>query len=291
MQNFGKSAGTVTAAFTAIKSTCKAYGHSLVPFNHPQVLMFIRALRKQKKASIRPLRLPITIWALAKFLLLVDLSLFADHMFFAAMVIGFYGFLRASEFLCKAPYGCTLLRRHVTILTDRVVLHLARSKTDTYDEGIDVVLFANHGALCPRAWALWVWENAPAKTPDSPFFQTQRGLALPYAAFQSFIKKLGDKAGWDASRCSSHSLRIGACTTLIELGFPPSEVKDIGRWLSDCYVTYVRVSDNHRRNVSAAFFKAAKDSDAPVFCGVPLADFQKINSATVTGFKASSSRS
>jgi hypothetical protein len=288
--NLSKTTNTVSAALTAIKSTCLAFGHDCTSFAHPQVLSFLTGLRKARKAISRPKRLPITIWALARFLLLVDLADYTQHVTFAAMVISFYGLLRASEFVAKPEYGCTLLRRHVTITADRVTLHLVRSKTDTYDTGVDVILFANGGKLCPRAWALWVWANAPDKSQDAPFFQSANGKAVTYNQFQAFIKFLGDKAGWDASRVSSHSIRIGACSTLIELGFPASIVKDLGRWASDAYLVYVRISDTHKREVSSVFAKAANNREGPVSCGMSLDDFQHLNSTNLGSFRPSRQR-
>jgi hypothetical protein len=286
----GKSTNTVSSAFTALKTTCGAFGHDCSSFAHSQVRNFLGGLRKVRKAAVRPKRLPITIWALAHFVTLVNLADYTQHVTFAAMIISFYGLLRASEFVSKADYGCTLLRRHVTILSDRVILHIARSKTDTYDVGVDVTLYANAGSLCPHAWASWVWAHAPNKSPDAPFLQSANGEPITYKKFQAFIKMLGDKAGWDPTRVSSHSIRIGACTSLVELGMSTTVVKDLGRWASDSYLVYVRISDNHRREVSATFAKAANDRSAPVFCGMTLDKFQQLNSTTFGGFTPSQKR-
>jgi hypothetical protein len=39
---------------------------------------------------------------------------------------------------------------------------------------------------------------------------------------------------------SSHSLRVGACTTLYAMGFHEMEIKHLLRWKSNAFMTYLR---------------------------------------------------
>jgi hypothetical protein len=51
---------------------------------------------------------------------------------------------------------------------------------------------------------------------------------------------------------STHSFRIGAATTAAAAGYPKWAIQALGRWSSDCYRTYVRISDNTINSLSSA---------------------------------------
>jgi hypothetical protein len=285
-----KTHGSISSALTAIRSFCTAIGCDTSAFDDPQLKLLLKGLRKKRKSKVRAKRVGITIWALARFSHLIDRRKAAHRTMFGAMVMAVFGLLRASEFVAKDPYGATLFRKHVTILSDRVIVHLMRSKTDTYDEGVDVILWANGGPLCPRAWALATMSNACDKSPSAPFFQTGSGAPLSYDALQKFIKHLAAAAGFNSSSFSTHSLRIGGATSLIECGFSREVVKQLGRWSSDAYMLYVRISYNVHQDTSAKLAKAAEDRSAPVFCGMSLQEYAGVNSSNIGNFIPSASR-
>ena len=49
---------------------------------------------------------------------------------------------------------------------------------------------------------------------------------------------------------SSHSFRIGAATTAAAAGYPRWLIQALGRWSSDCFRVYLRVTDHTRNLVS-----------------------------------------
>ena len=52
------------------------------------------------------------------------------------------------------------------------------------------------------------------------------------------LKALAQDMGYKPADYSSHSIRIGGTTTLLNGGAPSLVIKLLGRWLSDCYQTY-----------------------------------------------------
>jgi hypothetical protein len=285
-----KTHGSISSALTAVRSLCTSIGCDTSAFDDMQLKLLLKGLKKKHKSKVRGKRVGITIWALARFFHLIDRNKSTHRTLFGAMVMAVFGLLRASEFVAKAPYGATLFRRHVTILSDRVIVHLMRSKTDTYDEGVDVILWSNGGPLCPRVWALAVMAEACDRRPGAPFFQTASGSPLSYDALQNFIKYLASAAGFKSDSFSTHSLRIGGATSLIECGFSREVVKQLGRWSSDAYMLYVRISHNVHQDTSAKLAKAAEDRSAPVFCGMSLQEYAGVNSSNIDTFVSSAFR-
>jgi hypothetical protein len=208
----------------------------------------------------------------------------ADTVRFAAMVIGLYGLLRASEYIHKAPYGCILLRCHVTFGDGFVTLHLSQSKTDVFREGVDVVLHANGGPLCPVRWLRYAMACAPRKDANAPVFQLPSGGPITYTAYQSFISNLCRATGLAPGRFSSHSLRSGGATSLMALGFPPTTVQAVGRWTSDAFKVYIHEDPSLFARVSKSFASAAEDVAGSPLCGLSVEEFAKVNSSTFSSF-------
>jgi hypothetical protein len=201
------------------------------------------------------------MWMLSKYFAELNVRDSLEVILFAVALVGLVGLLRASEFISKAPYGCTLRRSHFSDLGDRVVLRLVRSKTDTFEEGVDVSIFQVGGPLCPVAWLRTLWAQSAIKSPEAPLFQSPDGSAITYLQLQAFLKRVCAATGVDGQRVTTHSLRIGGATTLFELGFSPDMVKKLGRWVSDSYQRYQRLSDASLRRAALAFAKTASSRE------------------------------
>jgi integrase len=294
-RRLNKSHGTVSKALTAMRALCAANGFTLTAFADMQLKLELRAIRKQDVSRTRPKRVPITVWALARFLHLVAPSR-SQRTLFAACVAGQHLLLRASEFVAKSPHHPSLLRSHVTFHQKGDVewaeIYVAKSKTDTYAEGVTLVAHANGGTLCPVKWLREVSLTAPQQLPDAAFFQREDGSPLTYSDLQSFLKSLCARAGINSAHVGTHSLRIGGCTTLIKLGFSADVVQSAGRWISDAYKFYLRFDTSLASNISKAMASAAEDRLAPVFGGMSLKEASMVNATNFTrlGCKAKSTK-
>jgi hypothetical protein len=56
------------------------------------------------------------------------------------------------------------------------------------------------------------------------------------------LKRLCIAVGIDPARYKPHSLRIGGCTLLAEIGAPDEVVCALGRWRSEVHRLYMRVA-------------------------------------------------
>jgi len=163
--------------------------------------------------------------------------------------------LRSSEFIKKEEKP-GLLRRNIRWCENGLNIHLENSKTDPFNQGTDIKIYATNNNLCPIKWIRRIWENAENKKEDAPVFQVQ-GKPLTYSGFQKALKLLIKNIKLDEKKYSSHSLRIGGATTLALLGYPAHVIQKMGRWKSLTYQLYTRLSDEFLKGVSQRMSKAA----------------------------------
>jgi hypothetical protein len=72
-------------------------------------------------------------------------------------------------------------------------------------------------------------------------------------------------AGRDPARYGAHSLRIGAATAALASGVPPQLIRLMGRWSSDVYEIYCRMSEAAALRVGAAIGSARVRPTARAF--------------------------
>ena len=77
--------------------------------------------------------------------------------------------------------------------------------------------------------------------PAAPLSHFQSGRPLSVRRLRSTLHSLLRQNSYDPGNYNTHCLRIGAATA----GLPPATIKQLGRWCSDAYSTYVRHTPNH----------------------------------------------
>ncbi len=71
----------------------------------------------------------------------------------------------------------------------------------------------------------------------------------PQITTEMFVKnKWLSHIGVNPDNYSGHSLRIGCAMLAGQLGFTPNEIKDLGKWSSDAYMTYIQTPLNYSAN-------------------------------------------
>ena len=251
----------------------------------PRLSLYLRHLRAAPVS--RAFKLPVTKSALVS--LMSDASV--DLSVRVACLVGFQGLLRVSEFVSASRSsmfsgGRNLLRSDITFCRVRGVpavrIYLRGSKTDPYNMGREMVLLsAPDSPLCPVRWLSCYFDatNSFAKL-DGPAFvmcsppprralSTGRSSRKPRSFHQyvtaadvrKALKTLSAGLGQDPSRVSAHSLRIGGAMALVEAGIPMDDVRILGRWRSDSFLQYVRMTWSRLR---AAAHAVAVPGDDPV---------------------------
>lgn len=75
---------------------------------------------------------------------------------------------------------------------------------------------------------------------DGPLFCHFNGEPLMRYQFSAILIKTLNFAGVGGGNYKAHSFRIGAATALSMAGYSDDKVKEVGRWKSTAFKSYVR---------------------------------------------------
>lgn len=132
-------------------------------------------------------------------------------------------------------------RRHAAVrMRKRKNLLVLRGKTHT-------VFVASSGGAghFDAAAALFEWLDARRAAgigEGRPLFCHVSGAALTVAEVRDMVKRVMAAAGCNPALYGAHSLRIGGATAALAAGVPPNAIRLMGRWSSDVYEIYCRIS-------------------------------------------------
>ncbi len=238
----------------------------------PRLSLYLRHLRASPVS--RAFKRPVTKTLLVH--LLSDESV--DLAVRVACLVGFQGLLRVSEFVSASRTssfsgGRNLLRSDITFCRVRGVsavrVYLRGSKTDPYNTGREIFLLSSPGSpLCPVRWLSKYFDATSRAASDGPAFVLCSSPALPSSSRARFpprhgassrgsrdawqyvtasdiraaLKSASWSLGQDPSHVSAHSLRIGGAMALVEAGVPMDDIRILGRWRSDAFLQYVRMT-------------------------------------------------
>ena len=82
----------------------------------------------------------------------------------------------------------------------------------------------------------------PGMEKYTPFFSHTNGEAFRREDVAAVVKRLMASIGLDPDRFGAHSLRIGGATAALAAGVQPTLIRVLGRWSSDIYEIYCRLS-------------------------------------------------
>ena len=221
--------------------------------------------RSQGKSCKKPLRAPVT----PSMLIMIRSSLFRSTrlyedkaMLWAAILTAFFGFLRVSEYTSshKTKYDpdTTLVFSDVSIKENKAEVNIKTSKTDPFRQGVVIEIARNGSQLCPVSALSEFLVFRPGI--PGPFFRFHNGKFLT----RNDINKVLKESTNNKVNMSSHSLRIGAASTAATMGCPKWLIQFMGRWTSDCYRDYIRVSSAMISKTSRALANC-NSTNIPIF--------------------------
>ena len=166
-------------------------------------------------------------------------------MFWAACCLGFFAFLRSGEFTVPSLASFDP-SRHLTTEVDDVAnpsmlfVYLKSSKCDQSRLGVTLCMGKTDSHLCQVA-AILVYMAVRGTSPG-PLFVFQDATPLTQSELVSCLRSTLAMAGLDCSNYSGHSFRIGAATTAAASGLRDAMIQTLGKWSSDSYKRYIRLS-------------------------------------------------
>lgn len=216
--------------------------------------MALRALKRRNNTARAP-RAPVTFKLLCKICHRLRQGLlesFQDILMRTVCTIAFFGFLRCGEFTVSATAfdpAINLCVGDVTFMDDAtVVLRLKASKMDPFRHGIDIRLCATGHIVCPyvalREYLAIRGTLGNNRCYKQPLFIESPTTRNPLSrnAFLTLLNTVLVCIGESNTDIKGHSFRIGAATAAAAANVEDHLIKTLGRWNSDCYQRYIRVS-------------------------------------------------
>ncbi|OWY96770.1 hypothetical protein PHMEG_00032881 [Phytophthora megakarya] len=105
--------------------------------------------------------------------------------------------------------------------------------------------------ICPVRAARWVHKAAEVlrTNSDGPALSLKQG-GITSRVISATIKKAATSCGLDPARYSTHSVRIGGATALLNAGADRLVIKVMGRWLSNAFEDYPVLSSKGSADLS-----------------------------------------
>jgi hypothetical protein len=107
------------------------------------------------------------------------------------------------------------------------------------------VIVPGGGAIFDAAEELWLWtelRRAMGIPDDAPLFCHDSGAMITVDQVRDLVKGIMEAVGRLPSLYGAHSLRIGGASAALAAGVPPQLIRLLGRWSSDVYQIYCRMS-------------------------------------------------
>jgi hypothetical protein len=255
LQKEGLKASSVKVYLAAVRAyhIDNGYGNPMESY-----LRVLKAVRAMDICSEGPnQKLPITYQLMNKLK-----GLLADNfdciVIWAAMTLGYFGCLRASEFTVTEGHHFTpkvhLAMQDVAMNNHPphyMVIRIKRSKTDKLNEGFDIYIPCTNNAVCGFCAITQMLHRriqlGLTMSTQAPLFMFRSGIAITRTLFVQQTRLWLAGLGIDGTKYSGHSFRAGSATTAAAAaGMPDWQIKLLGRWKSDCYQTYIRTPVSQR---------------------------------------------
>ena len=169
-------------------------------------------------------------------------------MIWVACYLAYFGLLKVSEFT-KA--SADFFNQSTDMLLSDIALDsrtsptlvritLKQCKNDQLRKGNNICLGKTSHEICPvkalvRYLAIW------GDTPGLLFLLPSK-KSLTRAYFSRALDKAFEELNMNPHHFNTHSYQIGATTSAKQAGVSDSVLKALGRWKSDTYLKYVRLS-------------------------------------------------
>ena len=285
----GRTEGTIKQRLFAIKMGHLVAGHEDPTLHKVRIWAALNGYKRWQPETKRkyPVLPAMLLWIKKHLSTSEALSRVDQAILWAAIMVGFFFLLRASEFLVTMgrSWGTSRTlkgndiearRDNLQVMNfhqaEEIVIYLKGSQTDQYNQGTVrnqfrsgdelcvVTALANYQAMKPERFA-----GAEA---DQPLFRLENGKPLQRTDIQGLIQLAAVADGQSTTRYGSHSLRIGGATAMYQTTKDLDIVKRFGRWNSDAFHGYLWESHERQKDLAKGMAKADGQLLAPEEQGV-----------------------
>ena len=216
----------------------------------------VRGIKRSEGRSPRLPRHPIRLKHLYQLHKFIDhkFNSFDRAMYKAVIALAFFGMLRCSEYTAPGRWvwdpDTNLARDDVVFKKGGVVVvTIKASKTDPFRDGARVSLVKTHCPFCPVS-AMHKFCSLRGDFPGPLFLLSDGSYFTKSDMAQLLLGCFKLDKGF-----SSHSFRIGGATAAAKAGVPAHIIQLLGRWRSDAFKKYVRISPRYFAHWSRAYGK------------------------------------
>ena len=210
---------------------------------------------KRSQGSPAAQRLTITNSLLLVIHRALDLKIFDYCTFWAACMLGYFGFLHAAEFTVPnlASFSPAIHLSVADIAVDSLQsptclrVRIKASKTHPFRQGCHIHIGLGKAPLC-AVHALLAYLSVRGNV-TGPLFLLANGQPLSRSILTDWLWQIFSTAQIEGN-FSSHSFRIGAATVAARNDIPDHLIQAPGRWTSNAYQLYIRTPSEALTGIS-----------------------------------------
>lgn len=238
-----------------------AYPHKLGGWSDPTQAFTVRKLitAVQKRDVSKDPKLPITLTLLHKMLDRMDVILSKKEaaLYKAVFSLSFHLCARIGEVSVSSGNQQNVITVENTNFTRKngklvkITVHFTKFKHKTTASPAIRVVNATNDKWCPvlllhKYLQYRGQENRKSrnsrekKTLGVPVFLSTKGLPLRSSQVASVLREVLESLGLDHRRYSTHGFRIGGTTEAAKKGASDTQLRLLGRWRSNAFLSYVR---------------------------------------------------
>lgn len=237
----GKAGSTITSYASAI-----AFVHKINTLPDPTEAFVIRKMLKgaRNASTSEDTRLPISMQLLHQ-LCSATVLLFNKHyistLYTAMFLLAFHGFARVGELAVTGSSPVhTLNIQDITLIPNRVVKVTFRHFKHSNGRTFELSIYPTSTNHCPvKSMQQYLSIRPPLQ---GPLFLLPSGEPVSKSNFSSALSNTIKFLNLPAASYKSHSFRIGAATYSAIQGYSDQQIRLMGRWRSNAFLKYIRVS-------------------------------------------------
>ena len=246
MFNKGYASSTVNTYLSTL-----GYSHRLLNFPDPTKVFYItQMLKGYGKLDHRlDVRLPITLPILHKIVSACQnfsLSHYEVLLYQTMCLLAFHAYLRVGEITSGNPKAATNIIQ---------LSQLARSTDHSNPPCYSLTFYKYKHCTNQRPFTLTISRKnqycpveylqrflAARGNRPGPLFVTPAHQSVTREQFCTHLRSLLRACGLDPARYKGHSFRIGAASHAASVGLSDSQIRILGRWKSNAFLKYIRVT-------------------------------------------------